>query len=182
MPMELTAKTLKRILSYHQVMPSFLDFIYMYGSRYGKDREIRFSRFRTEKSLDNPYADLELDALNRSGKRYQICYNLKTVALKQTDDKKAINKEWKIRQSFFYHQFDVEKATQLWIIGDPLSAIRSWVAEHIHAHQNHRSRFESFVQSFWTSLETHLTYIKWATEEWRWHIESLEEIIENLVS
>ncbi|KAJ4385510.1 hypothetical protein N0V93_009938 [Gnomoniopsis smithogilvyi] len=180
MPMQLTAKILKRILSYYQVMPSVLDFVYMYGSPNGKDREMRFSRFRTEMSLDNTYVDLELDALKRSGKRYQLCYNLKTIVLKERNEEKVINKEWKIRQAFFYHQFDVEKATQLWLIGDPLSAVRSWVTEHIHAQTNHQTRFGNFVASFWTSLETHLTYIRWATDEWRWHVESLEEIIEKL--
>lgn len=112
----------------------------MYGSRDGRNREVRFSRFRTEKSLDNPYADLKLNALNRSGERYQLCYNLKTVVLNVVDNCKAIDKEWNIRQAFCYHQFDVDKATQLWLSGDPLCAVRRWVTEHRYTCREESSR------------------------------------------
>ncbi|CAJ2504351.1 Uu.00g117450.m01.CDS01 [Anthostomella pinea] len=179
-PLELTPAALQRILSYFQVMPSILNFLYAYGGRNGDDRELRFSGFRTEKTLADPNPGLVLDALNRSGKRYQMCYNLKTVAVKDIDKSNLINMSWKIRQASVYHQFDVEKGTQSWIIGDPLETMNGLVREHIHEERSHAHRFGTIHQAFRTSIETHMVFTRWACEEWRWHIESSEEIIENI--
>lgn len=58
-------------------MPSFLDFVFAYGSDYRK-REARLSVFRSESTLfSKAYL---VDDLERSDKRFQICYNLKSLS------------------------------------------------------------------------------------------------------
>ncbi|KAI1339832.1 hypothetical protein F5Y15DRAFT_415751 [Xylariaceae sp. FL0016] len=181
-PLELTPKTLQQILSYLQVMPAILDFLYCFGGRDGEDRELRFSGFRTEKTMARPNSGLVLNALNRSGKRFQMCYNLKTVAVKEVDHNSLIDMTWKIRQAVIHHQFDIETGTQSWVIADPLGTMEELTREHIHGERNQADKFGTFIQSFQTSLETHLTFAGWAVEEWRWHIESSEGIIEKITS
>ncbi|KAK0729526.1 hypothetical protein B0H67DRAFT_559020 [Lasiosphaeris hirsuta] len=183
-PLEITPDALKRVLSYYQVMPCFPDFLYTFGAKNGDDREItRFSGFRTEKTFRNANAAMEIPALNRSGKTYQLCYTLKSVSLKPVTDghlDPIINKAWRIRSAVIYHRFDIEYGTQLWIIGDPLEGIHEVVQEHIHEKKIHSARFGTTAQSFNTSLEMVLHYAQWATEEWRWHVQSSEDILEKI--
>lgn len=182
-PLEITLAALKRVLSYYQVMPCFLDFLYIFGSKNGDKREsTRFSSFRTEKTFQNIHTALEIAPLRRSGKRYQLCYTLKSVTLKSVDKGSMINKTWRVRSAAIYHQFDVQFGTQLWIIGDPLEGIQDLVREHVHEHKNHSARYGTAAQSFSSSLNMVLHYAQWATEEWRWHVESSEEIVYNIVS
>lgn len=181
-PLQIEAAYLSRLLTWHQVMPSFLDLLYVYGTPFGEDRELRFSGFRTEKVLDNPDEGNILPGLNRSGAKYQMCYNLKTVALKEVDGQAVINKSWKIRQAAIHHQFDLgHNGGQLWMLGDPHGALKDRVEKLYPEYENHKESFHSFSQAFRSSLDVHLLCGQWSTEEWRAHVQSLEEIIDNLV-
>ncbi|KAK3392809.1 hypothetical protein B0H63DRAFT_2043 [Podospora didyma] len=182
-PLELTQNALKRILSYHQVAPCLLDFLYCYGHADGTETEsARFSGLRTEKTLRGSNPALNIPALNRSGRRYQMCYTLKGVDLKTADatGKAIIDKTWRTRPALIHHQFDIEKGTQLWIIGDPLQGIQNLITEHIHEKKSHAARYGTFAQSFKSSLDSHLLYAQWACEGWRWHVQSLEEIFDKI--
>jgi len=166
-------------------MPWFLDFLYCFGSKDGRDRDsTRFSCFRAEKTLRDVKAGLDIDALNRSGRRYQLCYTLKSVDPKPESNKPddLVNKAWRIRSAVVYHQFDVEKATQLWILGDPLQGFRDLIQEHLHEDKIHSNRYTNFAQSLKSSLDAHILYAQWATEPWIWHVQSSEEIIDRIVS
>ncbi|KAK6836323.1 hypothetical protein PG987_006818 [Apiospora arundinis] len=188
-PLHITLKSLRRLFAYHQVSPIFLEYLDVYGSPSAEDRELRFSSFRTETSLVDAKVGSIIDGLRRSGRRYQMCYNLKTVAEKDLsenkDEKKKKDpseKSWKIRQSVFHHQFDVGSGTQLWIFGDPHAAIKDRVANLVSDQVNHLSRFDSVRASFKTSLEVHLDIGRWSTTGWRSHIASLETKVEGLKS
>lgn len=74
-----------------------------------------------------------------------------------------------------YHQFDIENGKQLWIIGDPLHGIHELIQEHLHEKKNHADKFETPLQSFQTSLKMLLHCSQWATEDWRWRVQSAEE-------
>lgn len=163
-------------------MPCFLDFLYTFGPKNGDEREsTRFSGFRTEKEFRSVNPALEISALNRSGRRYQVCYTLKSVALKSVDERSMISKTWRIRSAVIYHQFDIQNGTQLWIIGDPLQGIHDLVQEHVHEKKDHSARYGTCAQSFDSSLAMILHYAQWATEEWRWHVQSSEEIVDKIV-
>ncbi|KZL78222.1 hypothetical protein CT0861_07799 [Colletotrichum tofieldiae] len=164
---------LLRLMDFYQVMPQFLDFLHVYASHHGRDRELRFSGFRTDKTLVNPISGTAIHELGRSGRRYQLCFNLKTVSLKEQGD-------WKIRQAVFHHQFDVGQGTQLWIIGDPHAALKRHTAELFPEGKVYPTNFSTVQQGFKSSLEVHLDFAQWATSEWRWHILHLEERAEEL--
>ncbi|KAK0743530.1 hypothetical protein B0T18DRAFT_439395 [Schizothecium vesticola] len=158
------------MLSYYQVMPCFPDFLYSFGPKNGEERESsRFSGFRTEKTLQSIKPALVIPALNRSGKRYQLCCTLKSTS-----------RVWRIRSAVVYHQFDVDCGTQLWIIGDPIQGIQELVREHIHEKKNHKDKFDTPLQSFKTSLQMLLHYLQWATEDWRWRVQSAEEELQEI--
>lgn len=164
-------------------MPYFPDFLYSFGPKNGEERESsRFSGFRTEKTLQKIKPELVLPALNRSGKRYQLCCTLKSTSRVDLGSGPSAVKIWRIRSAVVYHQFDIDCGTQLWIIGDPIQGIQDLVREHIHEQKNHKDKFGSALQSFNTTLQMLLYYSQWATEDWRWRVQSAEEELQKIVS
>ncbi|KAK7953296.1 hypothetical protein PG996_014187 [Apiospora saccharicola] len=179
-PLKISLKSLQRLLAYHQVSPLFLDFLDVYGSQWAKDRELRFSSFRTETCLINSEAGSIVDGLRRSGRRYQVFYNLKSVSEKPGNAQSGIELSWKIRQSAFHHQFDVGTGTQLWIFGDPHEAIKERISNLIPEQRNHLPKFDTVPASFKTSLDVHLDIGHWSMTGWRRYIAYLEERVEKL--
>ena len=182
-PLKLTRTMLTRILTYHQVMAGYLDFLFVFGSQ-NEARDLRYSGFREQFSLrklptPNPN---EIRTLKRSGRQFQLSYNLKTVALKSPDNTALSDMEWSIRQAAFHHQFDIEEGTTLWIVTQGHLSIKERIQEMTAIHGRPEDRkFGNEVECFRTSLRTHLLYCQWSTEEWRWYIQWLEEVIETEV-
>ncbi|KAF4900346.1 hypothetical protein CGCF415_v010125 [Colletotrichum fructicola] len=170
-PLWLNSKMLFFLLTFYQVMPQLLDFLLVYASPHGEDRELRFSGFRTYKMLSNPIPGSVIPQLGRSGRKYQLCFNLKTVALKKTFQATT----WKVRQAAVHHQFDLGQGTQVWMIADPHAAIKSRIDELYNTHRTYETSFTSVEQGFKSSLDIHLALARWATSEWRWHVRYLEE-------
>ncbi|KAF4841954.1 hypothetical protein CGCSCA4_v009097 [Colletotrichum siamense] len=164
---------LLRLMSFYQVMPPYLDFLYAYGSSHGQDKELHFSGFKTEKTLTNPVAGSDVPELGRSGRKYQMCYNLKTAAPKQDNN-------WKIRQAAVHHQFDVGKGTQLWIVADPHAEIKERVGELYRDNHAYPTSFSTMEQGFKSSMDVHFIYAQWATTNWRWNLRFLEENADQL--
>jgi hypothetical protein len=89
--------------------------------------------------------------------------------------------DWKIRQAAVHHQLDVETGGQFWAIVDPFHAIKERVTKML-PHSERHERFNTFVDSFRTSLDIHLDFGWWSVENLRIFIQDLEKAIENGVS
>ncbi|KAI8624161.1 hypothetical protein F5Y19DRAFT_337129 [Xylariaceae sp. FL1651] len=179
-PLEMTRDCLLRILTYHQVMPTYIDFLLVYGAQ-EEDRELRFNSFRTRTTFVNPEPGSIIPDLNRSGRQHEICYNLKAVAPKDAGKSQFVKKRWKIRQSAIYHRFDLGTASALWIIADPREAVKGIIGEILPEGATPKLfQFSTLPESFNSSLNTHLALAQWASDEWRWHLQSLEETVDNL--
>ncbi|KAI1122267.1 hypothetical protein F5Y10DRAFT_281811 [Nemania abortiva] len=179
-PLEMTRDCLLRILTYHQVMPTYIDFLLVYGAE-EEDRELRYNAFRTRTTFVNPEPGNIIPDLNRSGRQHEICYNLKAVAPKDPTKNQFVRSRWRIRQSAVYHRLDLGTGSALWIIADPREAVKRVIGEILPEGFVPRGfNFDNFSESFNSSLETHLALAQWASDEWRWHLQSLEETIDNL--
>jgi hypothetical protein len=110
-----TRDSLAEILTYHQVMPAYLDFMLVFGAQ-SDPKDLRFSGFREHVNLKHTSDELPVPVLGRSGRTYQICYNLKSSQFKRKSDEDITLDQWSIRQSAIYHAFDVESGTTLWIV------------------------------------------------------------------
>lgn len=181
-PLPISLKSVSRLLTFHQVSPSFFEFLDVYGSIRWIDREIRFSGFKTEIYLGHPEPGSPLLELGRTGRHYQLCYNMKTVApqehLKEPLPGRSL---WQIRQAAIHHQFDVGTGLQLWIYGDPYAAIEKKITEMVSDQPDLKEKFDTISASFISSLEIHLLSAKWSAEGWRQYILYLEDALENLV-
>ncbi|KAI3319817.1 hypothetical protein HD806DRAFT_547709 [Xylariaceae sp. AK1471] len=179
-PLEMTRNCLLRILTYHQVMPTYIDLLVVYGAE-EEDRELRYNAFRTRTTFINPEPGSVIPELNRSGRQHEICYNLKAVTPKDASKNQFVKNRWKIRQAAVYHRLDLGTGSALWIIADPREAVKRVIGEILPEGTVPRGfQFDSFPESFSTSLDTHLALAQWASDEWRSHLQSLEETIDNL--
>src|SRR5689334_11632752 len=98
-----------KILTYFQVMPSYIEFMSVFTVVFGHQVEaveLRFSGFRERVLLSHSARGLNLEELALSGRNYQLCYNIKCVARKYPHSKKE-NWLWSARQASIHHQFDM---------------------------------------------------------------------------
>ncbi|KAI1747623.1 hypothetical protein F4782DRAFT_419012 [Xylaria castorea] len=179
-PLEMTRDCLLRILTYHQVMPTYIDFLLVYGAE-EEDRELRYNAFRTQTTCVNPELGNIIPDLNRSGRQHEICYNLKAVTPKDPSKTQLAGNRWRIRQAAIYHRLDLGTGSALWIIADPREAVKKLIGEILPEGPVPKGfHFDSVSMSFNSSLDTHKALAQWASDEWRWHLQSLEATIDNL--
>jgi hypothetical protein len=182
MPLKITRTMLTRILSYHQVMAGYLDFISVFGLQ-SEPRDLRFSGFREQTLLNNPARGPAVLSLGRSGRQYQLCYNLKAVSCKQGQTTSLEGKEWSIRQAAFHHQFDVVGGTTLWIVTQGRHEIKDRIKNLTGKNGRPEDRACGTVEEcFRSTLAVHLLLANWSVEEWRWYIQWLEKVIDRQVS
>ncbi|KAL8754822.1 MAG: hypothetical protein Q9199_004065 [Rusavskia elegans] len=173
-PLKVSRRMLTRILTYHQVMPSYLDFLFVFGLS-NSARELRFSGFRQQISLPDRAENPAIPGMGRSGHSFQMCYNLKGVACISTE-KPA---QWSIRQAAIHHQFDMEEGTALWIVTKGDLEIKDRVKTLTGKDGRPEDRaFDSPEKCLKSNLAVHLLICHWSTEDWRWYIQHLEDAIE----
>ncbi|KAF2438414.1 hypothetical protein P171DRAFT_477309 [Karstenula rhodostoma CBS 690.94] len=208
-PLKITPRMLKRLFSYHQVMPAMIDFLSVFAQP-PQNRELGFSGFFEQVTLSQrntganstgpihqvaanskqqvtarPGARIGpvVSALGRSGRHYQMCYNLKRVARTKGDAKSSIDDQnWSIQQNEFHHQFDVSEGTSLWISAKGrLKDYRQEVLDLTGGNNGDKPEdlsFDSRERSFASSLTVHLMNCHWASQDWRGYVKYLEDAIE----
>jgi hypothetical protein len=177
-----TRDSLAEIMTYHQVMPAYLDFMLVFGAQ-SDPKDLRFSGFREHVSLKHNSDVLPVPVLGRSGRHYQLCYNLKSAHFKKKSDEDITLDQWSIRQAAVYHHFDVENGTTLWIVtkgGDDLLDQYDELTGPNGRPED--KQFDTPGSCFASSLSTHLLFCHWSTEDWRWYIRWLEEVLDHKVS
>ena len=169
---------LLRILSYHQVMPSYLDFISVFGLQI-EQRDLQFSGFRSQVTIRDREQPLEIQSLRRSGRLYQLFYNLKAVS-----STTAETYPWSVRQAAIHHQFDIDQGTALWIITEGGRDLKASIQKLTGSKGRPVDQnFTKPVDCFRSSLAVHLLLCQWSTEQWRWYIQWLEsEMVEKVRS
>jgi hypothetical protein len=161
-------------LTYHQVMPSFLDFIFPFG-RQLYPQDFHFSGFRIENRLSPLEIGLSLPELGRSGRGYRLCYSLRSVE-RSTSQK---DWPWSIRQTSIYHEFNIDSGHSAWVIvkGSELMKTRVMSATE-SSEPSELTTFGTTDRAFAASLATQLIFCDWSAENWRWYINFLEEALQ----
>ena len=161
------------LMTYHQVMPSFLDFIFSFG-RHQHAQDFHFGGFRHESCLNDAGRGLKVPELGRSGRKIQLCYSLRSV-----EPSRHAQRPWSVRQTAAYHSFDLENGQSTWIVvkGDQLMKERlTSVTKSPHL-ADLRS-FGTLQNTLLSALATHLVLCDWSAENWRWYINFLEEQVQ----
>ena len=159
------------VLTYHQVMPAFLDFLFSFGlQEYPQDFD--FSGFRQHTTLSDFDRGLMIPEVGRSGRGYQLCYSLKAVE----QSRSQMEWPWSIRQTAIHHSFDVNHGRANWIIikGDQLMKNRIRLAIK-DTGLNGTSDSHCVARAFVSTLVIHMVIGDWSCESWRWYINFLQE-------
>ena len=158
-------------LTYHQVMPAFLDFLFSFGKQ-EHAQDFYSSGFQQEDWLVDIDKGLHIPELGRSGREIRLCYSLRAVE----PSKSHLDWPWSVRQTALYHSFDFESGQTTWIIlkGDQLMKKRIQSATTSKCTRD----FQTNDQSFAATFAIHLLLCSWSGEHWRWYINFLEEALQ----
>ncbi|KAG9601193.1 hypothetical protein KCU77_g2022, partial [Aureobasidium melanogenum] len=173
--LRLTYDMLTRVLTFHQVMPGYLDFLHAFGAQ-DNPRAQFFAGFYQQTMLQNNAQIPKM--IGYSWRQYQLCYNLRGVTcIKQFDGTVT---EWSVRQAAIHHQFDVVYGTAVWV----LTKGRQDLLEKIDQFTTHSAgpTFNTPQACFGTSLEVHRMFCHWAADDWRQYIDWLEDGLESNTS
>jgi hypothetical protein len=166
-------------MSYHQVLPGFIEFILTFGSK-SLPQDLRFSVFKSQIWIAQP--TLNIPDMNRSGKEFHLCYNLKCVNRTVPHLKDIRQDIWSIRQAGIYHKFDIEYGTSLFILVKGDKELFQRYNKLVEARTQSGQLVSSIASTLQLSLDAHLVYCYWSTEDWRWYIRWIEDIIAKHVS
>jgi hypothetical protein len=198
-----TKDLLQQILCYHQVAPTYLDFLTAFGSQ-DKLRDLTFGGFREHTMLKdfrsltsthNASANIwdencpinpvgpAVSSLGRTAWGYQISYNLKAIESRDENQQVPepgfpIEEKWSFRQAAFHHQFDVVLGTTLWITTSSHEDIQNDIEDLTGPNAKEEDKsFRTVDECFRTTLSVHLLFCHWGTRNWRSFIRWLEDTV-----
>ncbi|KAL9077976.1 MAG: hypothetical protein Q9157_003100 [Trypethelium eluteriae] len=169
---------LTAILTHHQVIPRFLEFLIAFGKR-ERATEAKFGGFCCEMTLDDRPKHAHLLETGHFNQGFQLCYSLSSPEPSQRDARRP----WSIRQTAVYHAFNIQTGRTTWIIVKGNDLIKTRITEQTSLLDPELSEaLEAPYATFAASLLSHLLICDWSNEEWRWYTTYLESEMENMTS
>ncbi|OTB12726.1 hypothetical protein K445DRAFT_305013 [Daldinia sp. EC12] len=160
------------LLTYHQVMPYFLDLVLTFCTR---ERPVAHAIFRHEDYLDENSPEFSISPLKRSGIQIQHAFNL--LSVERADDMMERN-QWPLRQVAVYYSFDVTNGRSLWIVLKGNNVISKRISSAVERQRRLKATAITDAEtSFIAAFEVHMIMIDWCSENWAEYIEHLEETI-----
>ncbi|KAK3372080.1 hypothetical protein B0H63DRAFT_483814 [Podospora didyma] len=176
-PLNCSADMLKLILTFHQVDPLFLDYIFTFGDQ-DEPLDAGLSHFQRQDALTVPKRLPFIAELGRSGREIRHSFLLRSVERVPT----ATSWPWSIRQLAAYHSFDVVNGRTVWITVKGNDVMQQRIIDDTSDLPVLRAAFERDVPaSFEASLGTHLIYFQWCEENWRWFVRDMEDFIRDIL-
>lgn len=175
-PLFITRSSLQRLFAYHQIMPSFLAHLGVFGRR---EKAIDYVSYNLcdESHIDNPPPNLRLPSLGRSGCHFQLCYSLFSATLKTANPRR-----WSLRPLVVHHQFDVKIGTTLWVIAQGnLDMCKKVKLLTQSPSPNEYRDCSTPGKSLRASLAIHVVYAHWARKGWHGYLDALaQKVRENV--
>jgi hypothetical protein len=171
-PLCCNKEQLSLLLTHYQVMPQFLDFVFMFKIR---RRPLAHAAFRHENYLSNNGVPLRLPTLGRSGVQIQHAFCLLSVE----ENRQEIH-PWPLRQMVLYHSFDCETGKAVWMILKANGSMRSSMEKELKGMNCFQPKLEAHREhSFSATLRIHLLVIEWCAENWAKYIDYMEDEIKD---
>lgn len=176
--LRVTRKMLVTTTSYHQIMPSFLNFLFSFGAQHhGED--YCFTGFRHDTRLGDLERSVDIPTLGRSGRTLRLCYSLRSVEPSPTQDEWP----WSIRGLATHHSFDFETGRTSWLIvkGEGgVSMKERIITETSFKKGSMLHKSESRGQAFSSTMSSHLLLCHWSVENLRWYINYMEQEVQSI--
>ncbi|KAI8623409.1 hypothetical protein F5Y19DRAFT_468532 [Xylariaceae sp. FL1651] len=169
-PLGCTQQQLSILLTHHQVMPTFLDFVMAFKIR---QRPVAYAFFRRENYLDADSPKFNLPKRRRSGLQIQHAFNLLSV------EKTTIPSEqnqWPLRQTALYHSFDIVSGQALFIVLKGNTNIAKRIKDEVTNHRDLQpSSLANTERSFIGALQAQLIVLEWCGESWAEYVDYFED-------
>lgn len=177
--LRITREMLTLILSYHQVLPNFLEFIFPFA-RDLHSSDFHFGGFRSHVRFSAADKGLFIPDRGWSGQDLKVCYNLKSA---EHDDRVSSNEwPWYMDQSAVHHSFDVKTGQASWIVIKGDARIKHRIKSATSDKSLSRFSFHTQEQAFTSTLEVHLIFCEWSGQTWRWYVNFLDKEIQSSTS
>lgn len=176
--LSVTRKMLLTTTSYHQIMPSFVDFLFSFGAQHHA-KDFFFAGFRHDTRLSDREKSVAIPTLGRSGRSLRLCYSLRSVEASSGQEKWP----WSIRGTAVHQEFDFETGRSNWLIvkGEGGASMKDRIiAETSSKNGNMLNKFDSRDQRFSSTMSTHLLLCNWSVENWRWYINYMEQEVQTI--
>ncbi|KPI38055.1 uncharacterized protein AB675_1061 [Cyphellophora attinorum] len=171
-PLKISKDMMLWLMTFYQVLPAFLDFLFAFGEKV-HDLDFHSGGFRDDTRVGPGLARERLEALGRSGRDTQLCYNLKTF-----EAKPGLRWPWSSRQAAIFHSFDAEHGQASWIVIKANNALRDRLKElSISSLAKDHETYTNISKQFAFTLACHLVVIEWCGENWRKYLSDIEHLI-----
>ncbi|KLU90847.1 hypothetical protein MAPG_09372 [Magnaporthiopsis poae ATCC 64411] len=164
---------MKFLLSFHQVMPSFLRLLANWGILPVDPSDphcYHKAAFHHENVLNHDAARAYRAVAGRSGLQIRHCYSVWGV--------EKDGGEWRIRQTTLYHSFDVVTGRAVWInikANEVMKDRMSHVAKMEPSPEANSPAREKSIGALANSLEMHALAAEWCSQGWGGCIQSVEQ-------
>ena len=164
--------------SYHQMIPSILDFLFSFGAQHHA-KDFLYAGFRQDTRLIDSEKTTSISALGRSGRAIQLCYSLRSVEAVPRQEEWP----WSVRNTALHHTFDLESGRTSWLIvkGEGGASMKERIINETSSPKGTMfEKFSSPSQVFSTTFISHLLLCNWSVENWRWYINFMEEEVQKI--
>ena len=166
-----THEILALVLTYHQVMPGFLDYVYPFGWQ-DYPRDMYCGGFQAQCHFGDPCNEIKLPQLGRSGRYLELCYHMKSAE----ENSHQEDWPWSIRHASLYLSFDVETGRSTYILIEAGSSLRHTLSQATgHEGLPEVKDFTSREKAFASNLAVQLLVCEWSARNWRWYFDFLEQ-------
>lgn len=172
-PVGCTRKQLQFLLTYHQVMPSFLDFVFLFK---GRENALAQAIFRHENYLEKDSPKFNVPTIGRSSVLVQHAFNILSVEKPMSKRGQDQITEWPLRHATVYHAFDLQNGRALWAVLKGNNIMGNRIKSAIGQHKDLKpDAMSSPERSFVASLHIHMIALEWCAENWGQYIDHLGE-------
>ncbi|KAI6774807.1 hypothetical protein HG530_001565 [Fusarium avenaceum] len=179
-PLNCSRDSFSHIMSYHQVPPTFIDFVSAFGATH-YPTDYHMTGFDSDDTLRVHDSNLiNISTLGRSGREHCMQYLLRSVERDSNDDE---SRRWNIRQAAVYHSFDFIEGKALWINIKANGLLKDRIIEATNdpAVLDLGTR-DDLPKSFAATLVIHLIFLEWCDEDWRMCIRDCESKVRDVLA
>ncbi|KAI0020698.1 hypothetical protein F4780DRAFT_360551 [Xylariomycetidae sp. FL0641] len=167
-PLGCNREQLKLLLTHHQVMATFLDFIFAFKVR---ERPLTQAFFRQENHLEDEEPAGKAHGMSRGLMPIQHAFLV--LSVERSEGQMQL---WPLRQTVLYHSFDVHDGRSVWIVLKGSVSMRRRIVAAQQSHQDLQpAAMTSTARSFVATLHIHILVLEWCAENWGEYIDYLEE-------
>ena len=174
--LNITREMLTLVLSYHQVLPSFLEFLFPFA-RDLYHADFHFGGLRYQARFAEADKGLCIPERGWSGRDVRLCYNLKSA--EHDWDENAKEWPWYMGQSAVHHSFDLETGQASWFVVKGDSRLKRRIKSATQDPASLGLSFLSLKKAFTSTLTIHLIFCEWSGQNWRRYVNFLDKKIQS---